>query len=69
MEKIVLWGCGFIGRTAYEELKKSFDIVAFGDNDVFKQNLIYKKIPIISFVELKSTYKDCKLTNLSKCSS
>lgn len=59
MKEIVLWGCGNIGGSAYESLKKSYKIRAYGDNDKYKQGLIYKGVPVIGFDELIQNYKDC----------
>lgn len=61
MEKIILWGCGNVGRKAYEKLFDSYEIVAYADNDSYKQNLIYKGIPIVGFEELKNSYLNCKV--------
>lgn len=56
MKEVILWGCGNIGRKAYEKLSREYEIIAYVDNDRYKQNLIYKRIPIISFEKLKSDY-------------
>lgn len=61
MEKIVLWGCGNIGKKAYEKLFNNYEIVAYADNDKYKQNLIYKGVPIINFEKLRNNYSDCKV--------
>lgn len=42
MEKLILWGAGRIGAEAYAVLKRLYDVVAWGDNDIYKHNLIYK---------------------------
>lgn len=52
MKEVILWGCGNIGRKAYEKLSREYEIIAYVDNDRYKQNLIYKRIPIISFEKL-----------------
>ncbi|GFI09517.1 hypothetical protein IMSAGC007_01980 [Lachnospiraceae bacterium] len=61
MEKVVLWGSGIVGGEAYNVLSKSYEIKAFGDNDIFKQNLFFKGIPVISVKELIEKYSDCKV--------
>lgn len=61
MERAVLWGCGDIGVKAYEKLKDNYKIVAFGDNDIYKQNLIYRGIPVISFDKMVREYNDCEV--------
>lgn len=53
MHKLVLWGCGNIGRQAYENLSNQYEIIAFGDNDPYKQGLIYKGIPVVGLSDLK----------------
>ncbi len=58
MSKLILWGCGNIGEQAYENLSGKYEVVAFGDNDVYKQGLIYKGIPVVCFEELKK-YPEC----------
>ena len=61
MDKIVLWGCGRVGGKAYDKLTSNHNIVAFGDNDPNKQNLIYKGLPVIGFEEMKYKYADCRV--------
>lgn len=61
MERIVLWGSGQVGRKAYEKLIDTYNIIAWGDNDVYKHNLIYKGLPVISFEQLVEEYADCKV--------
>lgn len=61
MEKLILWGAGRIGAEAYAVLKRLYDVVAWGDNDIYKHNLIYKGIPVIDFNELLENYEDCKV--------
>ena len=60
-EKIILWGSGNIGNKAYEKLKENYDVVAFGDNDIYRQGLSYKGIPIIGYKELEEKYKGFKV--------
>lgn len=61
MEKIILWGSGNIGNKAYEKLKDNYEIVAFGDNDIYKQGLTYKGIPVIGLNEVVKKYKNSKI--------
>lgn len=61
MENVVLWGCGCIGEKAYEELKDDYNVIAYGDSDIYKHNLIFKGIPIISLNELLENYMDCEV--------
>lgn len=61
MDKVILWGCGQVGGKAYEMLSNHYEIIAFGDNDPYKQNLIYKGIPVINFRDLKEKYAHYKV--------
>lgn len=61
MQKIILWGSGLVGAKAYEELSGLYDIKAYGDNDIYKQGLFYKGIPLIGKKELVKEYSDCKV--------
>lgn len=61
MKRVVLWGCGQIGTKAYETLSKTYKIIAWGDNDIYKQGLIYKGIPVTGFEKLAKNYADCKV--------
>lgn len=61
MDKVILWGCGQAGGQAYEKLSNYYEIIAFGDNDPYKQNLIYKGIPVISFHEMREKHINDKI--------
>lgn len=61
MEKIILWGCGEVGNKALEKLRDTYEIIAYVDNDIYKQNLFYKGVPIIGFDSLMEEYKKYKV--------
>lgn len=61
MEKIILWGCGEVGDKALEKLRDICEIIAYVDNDIYKQNLTYKGVPIIGFDKLMEEHKEYKV--------
>lgn len=65
IEKVVLWGAGNVGKMAYEDFSKGegevYEVKACGDNDQYKQGLIYNGVPIVSFEELVRGYSACKV--------
>ena len=55
---IIIWGTGLVGLKAYTSLHEKYKILAWGDSDVSKQGLYYKKIRIMSIEDILTTYKD-----------
>ncbi len=54
MRSIIVFGCGFVGRKAYEKLNEEYSIIAFSDNDQEKWGKEYCGVRIISPEEISS---------------
>lgn len=51
-KEIIIFGAGEQGKRGYAKLHGSYDIIAFCDNDVKKQDQLLYEVPVISFDEL-----------------
>ena len=52
MKKIIIWGCGFQGKKAFEHLRNSYEIIGFGDNDSSKIGTSILGIKVLSLEEV-----------------
>lgn len=56
MKKIVLWGAGFYGQSAYHKTKAQFEIIGFVDENAVTAGGNLFGIPVISVAELREMY-------------
>lgn len=56
MKKIIIYGAGFLGQSAYYKMKHLFEVLYFVDDEKFLDNKELFGIPIISEAKLKEVY-------------
>lgn len=57
MKKIIIFGCGYIGKVAYEKLKSYYEIIAWCDNDDKLHGKKLKDIIVIKPSDIKDLMK------------
>lgn len=59
MKKVVLWGTGFFGKKAFQKCAEltQYEVVAWCDSDVLKQEKMIDDIPVISPEKAKERYE------------